>query len=297
MKKELIVTPKQLIIGLQLNENLDLAEDGTICKSHVLTLPDIIKIRKHIKRHVRVYFHANDNDGDYRLSSEAITFVNDLAIDCCEESIARIYNRERYLLLTEIVSELGTILTTKSLAYQTIQYVIKTDVYTCQHSINVACIMYMLNDILGKPVTPHDAVYAGILHDIGKTKVPIEILNKRGPLTIKERYEIQKHPETGYQMMKSEEFVNQTILDGIRYHHEKYDGSGYNKGLRDNKIPYIAQMLNVADVFDAITTDRPYHNAVDPITGLEKMTKMSKEFNPEIWTALKSTIERTHYQY
>lgn len=297
MKKELIITPKQLIIGLQLNENLDLAEDGTIYKSHVLTLPDIIKIRKHIKRHIHVYFHTNNDDTDYKLSNETITFINDLAINCCEESISRIYNTERYLLMTEIVSELGTILTKKNLAYQTIQYVVKTDVYTCQHSINVACIMYMLNDILGKPMIPHDVVYAGVLHDIGKTKIPIEILNKRGPLTIKERQVIQQHPEIGYELIKNEEFANQTILDGVRYHHERYDGSGYGAGLKGDEIPYIAQMLNVVDVFDAITTNRTYHNAADPITGLEKMTKMQKEFNPDIWQALKSTIERTHQQY
>ena len=294
MKKELTVTPKQLIVGLQLNEPIDLAEEGIIPKSRVLTLPDIIKIRKHVDRDIHVYFHTDESDADYKLSNAALTFINDLAIDCCEECILRVYNAERYILMTEIISELGTILTKKNIAYETTQYIIKADVYTCQHSINVACIMYMLNDILGKPILPHDAVYAGILHDIGKIKIPIEILNKRGPLTIKERKIIETHPEIGYELIKDREFATKSILDGIRYHHERYDGTGYGTCLKGNEIPYIAQMLSVVDVFDAITTDRPYHRAASPITGLEKMSRMQQGFNPDVWKALRTTIERTH---
>jgi len=102
---------------------------------------------------------------------------------------------------------------------------------------------------------------AGIVHDIGKVAVPDHILNKPGPLTADERMVIQQHPVVGERIcapLKSFRLV----LPIIRHHHEKFNGSGYPDGLVGERIPIEARVLQVVDIFDALTTDRPYRNAL-----------------------------------
>jgi putative two-component system response regulator len=101
---------------------------------------------------------------------------------------------------------------------------------------------------------------AGVVHDIGKVAIPEPILLKRGPLTAEERAIMQLHPVMGERIcapLKSFRLV----LPIIRHHHEKLDGSGYPDGLRGEQIPRAARILQIVDVFDALTTDRPYHAA------------------------------------
>jgi HD-GYP domain-containing protein (c-di-GMP phosphodiesterase class II) len=98
---------------------------------------------------------------------------------------------------------------------------------------------------------------SGLLHDIGKVGVPDRILDKEKPLT-DEEYEVMKeHPDKGYHIIASVRHL-EPVLDGIRYHHERYDGKGYPSGLTAEEIPFIARILAVADAFDAMTSDRPY---------------------------------------
>lgn len=102
-----------------------------------------------------------------------------------------------------------------------------------------------------------DVHIASLLHDIGKIGIPENILNKEGPLTREERITVEKHPEIGVTILKSIKELDKSLL-GVKYHHEKYDGSGYPEGLTGDKIPLIASIISVADSFDAMTTDRPY---------------------------------------
>jgi putative two-component system response regulator len=108
----------------------------------------------------------------------------------------------------------------------------------------------------------------GILHDIGKVAVPEQILCKPGPLTREERATVNLHPLIGVQIctpLKSFE----AVLPIIHHHHEKLNGSGYPDGLKNGAIPITARILAVADVYDALTTHRPYHRAVSSQEALE----------------------------
>lgn len=110
----------------------------------------------------------------------------------------------------------------------------------------------------------------GILHDIGKVAVPEQILCKTGPLTSEERSAINKHPLVGEQIctpLRSFE----SVLPIIRSHHEKLNGSGYPDGLKNGRIPLLAKVLTVVDVYDALTTERSYHQAVPRDAALETM--------------------------
>jgi putative nucleotidyltransferase with HDIG domain len=100
-----------------------------------------------------------------------------------------------------------------------------------------------------------------LLHDIGKMAISDEILRKKGPLTVEERAIMQKHPVFAYEMLSPIEFLRPAI--DIPYcHHEKWDGTGYPRGLKGDEIPYAARIFPIIDVWDALTSDRPYRKAM-----------------------------------
>ncbi len=121
---------------------------------------------------------------------------------------------------------------------------------------------------------------AGLLHDIGKIGIPEAILNKTGKLT-PEEYEIMKlHPLRGAEMLKPlTDF--QACVDGVKYHHERYDGKGYPEGLKGDTIPMVAAIIAVADTLDAMTTDRSYRKGLTTSQALEEIKKHSgTQFHP-----------------
>lgn len=109
--------------------------------------------------------------------------------------------------------------------------------------------------------------WAGRLHDIGKLGVPEAVLNKPGPLTPEEFERIQRHPQIGYDIVRLVPSLHRT-LDAILHHHENHDGSGYPAGLAGAAIPRLAQILHIADVFDALTSARPYRRSMSPDAAL-----------------------------
>lgn len=110
---------------------------------------------------------------------------------------------------------------------------------------------------------------AGMLHDIGKKGVPVEILDKRGKLSSEEFDIIQKHPEFGYKMLTEALELCAVTKVGVLQHHERFDGSGYPRGLKGNEINMYGRILAVADTYDAMTSDRAYRTAVTPWEAVE----------------------------
>lgn len=133
------------------------------------------------------------------------------------------------------------------------------DDYTYKHCLRVSmlsasvCAELKLSDTETK-----ECVVAGLLHDIGKSNIDHEIIIKPGKLTNDEFEQIKKHPLIGYNILKSGGHYSSNVLSGVLFHQEKYDGSGYPTGLVGEKIPLIARVLTVCDVFDALTSNRPY---------------------------------------
>lgn len=150
------------------------------------------------------------------------------------------------------------------------------DPYTRGHCERLAEMSVMLGEKLALPEEQITALRrAGIVHDIGKVAVPDTILLKPGPLTPGEIAVMRKHPVVGERIcapLKSLRFV----LPIIRHHHEKRDGSGYPDGLSGEEIPLAARILQLADVYDALTTDRPYRTAVPSEVALAMMDEESR---------------------
>ncbi|HEX8949152.1 MAG TPA: HD-GYP domain-containing protein [Dissulfurispiraceae bacterium] len=129
---------------------------------------------------------------------------------------------------------------------------------------------------------------AAILHDIGKIGVKDDVLLKPGKLTLDEFTHMRKHSEIGSEVLSSIRKLK-NVIPGIKYHHERYDGSGYPEGLKEESIPVIARIIAVADAFDAMTTDRAYRKSLDSGAAIKELKNGSgTQFDPEV---VKSFLE------
>lgn len=147
------------------------------------------------------------------------------------------------------------------------------DPYTAGHQRRVADIAVKIAEELGLPDNQILGLrLASVVHDVGKIKVPVEILNKPGRLTEMEFSLIEEHPQAGYDILKEIDFP-WPIADIVRQHHERLDGSGYPQALSGGAILREAQILAVADVVDAMTTHRPYRPGLGIEAALDEVTR------------------------
>ena len=161
------------------------------------------------------------------------------------------------------------------------------DDYTYMHSVAVCALMIALAKQLqiDEKLTRSLGV-AGLLHDLGKAAMPMEVLNKPGKLTDAEFDIIKSHPQKGYEMLLGGANVEDITLDVCLHHHEKMDGSGYPKHLKGHEISLYAKMGAVCDVYDAITSNRPYKAGWDPAESLRKMMEWTQgHFDPQVFQA------------
>lgn len=166
------------------------------------------------------------------------------------------------------------------------------DDYTYMHSVAVCALMIALSRMLGlDDKQTREAGLAGLLHDIGKMAVSGEILNKPGKLTDEEFVAVKEHPAEGYKMLLEATGIGEIALDVCLHHHEKMDGTGYPKGLVGDEISLYAKMGAVCDVYDAITSNRPYKQGWCPAESLKKMSEWSKgHFDPAVFQAFVKSI-------
>jgi len=151
------------------------------------------------------------------------------------------------------------------------------DEYTATHCINVCILALTFGRSLDLDDEPlHKLGMGALLHDIGKMQVPDEILNKPGRLS-KAEFEIMKgHPTHGHAMLVDDHELEAESLHVVLHHHERLDGGGYPQGLAEVDIPLLTRIASIVDVYDAITSDRCYHDGVSPALALENLFKWSK---------------------
>ena len=165
------------------------------------------------------------------------------------------------------------------------------DTYTYGHSERVAAYAVAIAEALAlDPIDVMTIRVGASLHDIGKVRVPPTILNKPGKLTPEEFDIIKKHPEWGLELLEDIEFP-WLIRPIIRWHHEKLDGTGYPDGLAGDDIPLHAQIVCVADVFDAMTSARSYQDPVPPREAVARMRKLAHWWRPDVFAAFVGSIE------
>lgn len=160
------------------------------------------------------------------------------------------------------------------------------DNYTYTHSINVNILSVVLGVALGFGDEDLKKLsQAALLHDIGKTCLPLEILNKPGRLTPEEYDEVRKHSKYGYDMIKGNQDLSSVTRNAILSHHENEDGTGYPRKLTSEKIHKFAKIIHIADVYDALTTKRVYKDAMNPGDALEYLLENTETmFDKEMVT-------------
>ncbi len=143
------------------------------------------------------------------------------------------------------------------------------DAYTGGHSERVGWLAVLTGRALGLPEDELRMLeWAGLLHDIGKIGIPERVLNKPGALTPEEYELIKQHPRLGYEVLRPLSGLK-PVLDAVLYHHENHDGSGYPAGLRGDRIPPLARILHVVDIFDALTSTRSYRQGSSVAAALD----------------------------
>jgi putative two-component system response regulator len=171
------------------------------------------------------------------------------------------------------------------------------DPYTRGHCERLAEMSSQLGERLGLPEEHIKALRrAGIVHDIGKVVIPDAILLKPGPLSPEEAEIMQKHPTVGERICAPLKTFRD-VLPIIRHHHEKFDGSGYPDGLRNDEIPITARILQISDVYDALITDRPYKVSFTPEVALDLMHEEAERgwWDPQLMDAFREMIlEKEH---
>jgi putative nucleotidyltransferase with HDIG domain len=192
----------------------------------------------------------------------------------------------------ELVEEISTSVLRNPGALISLARLKTADDYTYMHSVAVCALMVSLARQLGlDPKDVREAGMAGLMHDLGKAMMPMEVLNKPGKLTDDEFRIIKRHPVEGHRLLVEGKTASAIVLDVCLHHHEKVDGSGYPDRLTGDQISVFAKMGAICDVYDAITSNRPYKAGWDPAESIRKMTEWSKgHFDERVFQAFIKSI-------
>ena len=177
-----------------------------------------------------------------------------------------------------IVEEIAASVMRNSEALISLVRLKQADDYTYMHSVAVCAMMVALAKQVGL-ADEQVRLYglAGLLHDIGKMAIPLDILNKPGRLTEDEFLRVKQHPRAGYEILNRASDIPPVVLDVCLHHHERIDGQGYPGKQKGDGISVAARMGSICDVYDAITSNRPYKKGWSPAVSLQKMAAWSKE--------------------
>lgn len=220
-------------------------------------------------RHLQNASSPLDPDIPGDLSVAAITYDKALS---AMETLFNGSGSIRIADVEEVIDEVLQLIMDDRLTIRSLCNILHHDYYTHTHSVNVSIYAILLGKFLHLDVkTLHRLGQAGILHDIGKTSVDRRIINKPGRLTFHEFLLMQRHPEASFHAALSFGVRDHVVLSGIRYHHEKMDGSGYPARLQGDTIPFAARLIAVCDIFDALTTRRAYKPALSTLDAFEVM--------------------------
>jgi putative nucleotidyltransferase with HDIG domain len=191
----------------------------------------------------------------------------------------------------ELVGEISDSLLRHPNALISLARLKNADEYTYMHSVAVCALMIALARQLGlDEALVRDAGLAGMLHDIGKMAIPAALLSKPGKLTDDEFVTMRKHPLAGGEILLAGKQTNALVLDVCLHHHEKIDGSGYPYRLAGEQISLFARMGAICDVYDAISSDRPYKKGWGPAESIHKMAEWKGHFDERVFQAFVKVI-------
>jgi len=287
-----LVAVENLTIGMVVGKDIPLADSFTplVRKNTLLTGNLIALMREHNLQHVYILDPEEQKKAESaslihipqkpplispQLKEDAIKSLSELfelvslgvmghQSPSQNTSINTIRDLNRVVdqLITSLESDKGALVNITSLK--------KFDEYTFHHSLSVAVLALAIAQRLGfDRISLSRIGKCAIMHDIGKTAVPLDIIHKPSTLDAREFELIKEHSAAGYDFLCRSILNDEEISLGVLYHHERVDGFGYPNGLKENDIPLWSRIISVADVYDAITSNRPYRLPMQPAAALE----------------------------
>ena len=224
----------------------------------VLLTEGMVLKREHIKRLQDFGIHGIYIDDDWSKGIELDEVIPEALQNKARDALEHLDIDK----IEECASTIVDFLSTSKTLCHDFETLRKYDEYTYQHSINVAILATELG--IGMECTMKqlcDLAMGGLLHDIGKKNIPIDIINKKGKLTDEEYAIVKKHPEDGYKMVYDNSQISSCVRQIIYQHHENFDGTGYPRYLSEDRIYHLAMLVHVCDVYDALISKRSYKDS------------------------------------
>ncbi|MCX7903230.1 MAG: HD-GYP domain-containing protein [Caloramator sp.] len=248
----------KLALNVVTDSGTTVVTEGTILNKYIIDKIIKLGIRK-----IYIYEDNVDYNNDY------VSFKNEYSknVDSIKSILTDLAAGKKLdlSLVSEISSEIKKHIDQKDNIIKFLSTLKAFDQYTFNHSLNVAFYSMLLGKWLGlKSEQIDDLIKAAVLHDIGKVKIPEEILNKKGKLSEEEFEIMKKHPVYGYEIALENQKLSFDILKAILLHHEKENGSGYPLKVRGDRIPLYAKIIGICDVYDALTSERVYKGRMSP---------------------------------
>ncbi len=269
------------------NKNLPFTE--TVLQGLMENRVDVLYINSRDKRAYHGYVERNlyqlleDPSLDVDTKSEALyTSARGLIRDVVEDPQGdQVIQRSG-----DFVQHAAKFMLSENTALKSLMNVMSYDYYTYTHSVNV--FVYSLSLAQRRGIEVHVVLgrygLGALLHDIGKSKVDPSITNCRGKLNAVQWESMKQHPEHGCDILRQQGIKDEIVLDVVRHHHEKLNGSGYPSGKQGNDISQLVRITTIADIFDALTTKRSYKGAVDSFPALKLMKEeMGDELDDELF--------------
>ncbi|HPE68601.1 MAG TPA: HD domain-containing protein [Thermotogota bacterium] len=253
--------------------------------------PEVFHILEDNLHHAKEIASAPLKVGENIVGSVTLTILHDHSSSFSREDLRvfRAFSNVTSAFLTTQQFRMAQEKFQKQLLLSMIKVLELYDPYTRGHSESVAEISRKLSRQLGmEEKEVHQVYWAGLVHDVGKILVPIDILGKPGKLSLEEFDVMKKHPEWGASVLSTGDELEE-IVKGVRHHHENWDGTGYPDKIAREHIPLMARIISVADAYDAMTSDRPYRNALPEDIALSEIQKhRGTQFDPQVVDAFLS---------
>ncbi|HEY0287549.1 MAG TPA: HD-GYP domain-containing protein [Pseudomonas sp.] len=206
----------------------------------------------------------------------------------CEAKMGRAINVEDVDMMVE---EISNSVVRHPHALISLSRLKTSDEYTYMHSVAVCALMVALARQMGLPEEQvREAGVAGLMHDVGKMMICETILNKPDRLTAEEYQTMKHHPEAGVKILRENPQVTEVVKDVCLHHHEKIDGTGYPHGLSGDQISLFAKMGAICDVYDAVTSQRPYKKGWDAAYSIKEMASWEGHFDEKVFQHFVKTV-------
>lgn len=273
--------PDETKTAMSLFLQSDTAVDGTAkvklreIEGLYISEEDEVLYREYVARHLQSIAKSSDIPTDQKAK-----IVYERATETIDAMFKNPESLENVKQAEDIVHTTLEMILNDGSAVESLMKITAHDYYTHTHSLNVSIYTLSLGAFLGIKGRDLEVLgMAAVLHDLGKSKIDYEIINKSGKLSDEEFAQMKCHPALGHEIALKLGIDDERVLSGIRHHHEKIQGGGYPDNLKGEQISYFARIIGVCDVFDALSTKRSYK---DPMSSFESLLLMKQQMSEHL---------------